>query len=84
MVNAALCVLDHIGNWCNFYLAAIEDSREHEDVIILLEQSVLTGNDQPIRNLLLSLLTRYVAAAISEQPEQSGRLESYPGEFGTD
>jgi hypothetical protein len=62
IVNAAACLRDRIGDWCDTYIVAIENSPGHDVLIARLVAGAQDADGVALFNLLLDSYERYVGA----------------------
>ncbi len=79
VVNAAACLRDRIGDWCDIYLAATENSQGMNVVIARLTAGVQEKDGRATFDLLLDLFNRYIEAQKQVSVASFERLAaSYP------
>lgn len=73
--NAAACVRHQFQNWCEIYVAALENTRQQHDLVVAVINAGSGGNAAALTPLLMGLFNDYAKSIVSTQPGASARLQ---------
>ena len=60
VVNAGVCERDQIGQWCDIYLVATENSNRHQSILLTFDRAAEAGDPEEFSDVLQGLLKEYV------------------------